>query len=94
MWCCPPSDPLRALLIAAYTEELKALHALLLEISKAPLSTVHKVVSYTVQGRQVSFSNSTSAEVLPSLRKDLYSLSVAIRRETRGGVPISYGVPR
>ena len=76
------------------TSEIAALTALIMNLSEAPLSTVARVVSYTVHGRQVTVNSTTTAEILPQIRKDRDSLMVELARAEAGGVQVFYGVPR
>lgn len=74
--------------------EIAAIGGLILKLGQAPTTVESKIISYTVNGRQVTLKSSADPGVaIPALRKSRDSLLVDLARCEAGGIQIFYGVP-
>lgn len=95
MWWYTQRPCVDQAVVTRLTGEIAALSGLILSLSTAPTTVESKVISYTVNGRQVTLKSSADpGEAIPALVRARDSLLVALARATAGGIPIFYGVPR
>jgi hypothetical protein len=77
------------------TAEIAAISTLIVQLAHAPTTVESKVISYTVNGRQVTLKSSADpGQAIPTLRHARDSMLVDLARCEAGGIPLFYGVPR
>lgn len=84
---------------AAYITQLETdianLSALIAQLSTQPVVQPSKVISYTVNGRQITLNSiSDPGQAIPLLIAERRKLYVELARCEAGGIQIFYGVPR